>query len=239
MSEELTPSPGPSTRGSLTHTTARGFAYMLVQSGGTALINFGGFIILGWLLFEQDFGLYALTMTIAAMAALIERIGINTILVRRYRKYARWANPALWMSLSIGMISGLVMAVAAPLGERFYGAEGLTGLILVVAPSLPLIAVAAVPEARLQAQLRFRLLAAIRFGLLSGMMLLTIIFALLDFGPYSFVIPRPIMQALRLIVLWWVARPPVRWSPQLRRWRHMLTDSAMLTIFNASMFVQT
>jgi PST family polysaccharide transporter len=212
---------------------------MLVQSGGTALINFGGFIILGWLLFEQDFGLYALTMTIAAMAALIERIGINTILVRRYRKYARWANPALWMSLSIGMISGLVMAVAAPLGERFYGAEGLTGLILVVAPSLPLIAVAAVPEARLQAQLRFRLLAAIRFGLLSGMMLLTIIFALLDFGPYSFVIPRPIMQALRLIVLWWVARPPVRWSPQLRRWRHMLTDSAMLTIFNASMFVQT
>jgi PST family polysaccharide transporter len=223
---------------SLTHKTTRGYAYMLAQAIGTALVNLGGFIVLGWLLLEQDFGLYALAMTIAAAAALIERIGITTILVRRYRRFDRWANPALWMSVAIGIAAGAVMAAVAPLGERFYEAEGLTGLILVVALSMPLIAVSGVPEARLQAQLRFRLLATIRFGLLAGIMLLTILFALLDFGPYSFVIPRPIMQAIRLIILWWVARPPVRWSPQLRRWRYMLTDAVMLGIFNASTFVQ-
>ncbi|MHC4986303.1 MAG: oligosaccharide flippase family protein [Planctomycetota bacterium] len=210
---------------------------MLAQACGAALVNLGGFIALGWLLFEKDFGLYALTTTIAMAAALIQRIGIDTILVRRYRKFATWANPALWMSLGIGLTSAALMAAAAPVGERLYGEEGLAGLVLVVATSMPLIAVCAVPEARLQAQLRFRLLAAIRFGLLAGIMLLTIVFALLDFEAYSFVIPRPIMQAVRLVVVWWVAKPPIRWRLQVRRWRYMLTDAAMLAIFNTSNYV--
>jgi PST family polysaccharide transporter len=107
----------------------------------------------------------------------------------------------------------------------------------VLALSMPLNAVCIVPFASLQAQLRFPLLAAIQFGQLAGMMILTIVFALLDFGAYSFVLPRPIMQAVRLAILWWVARPPFRWSPQLRRWRYMIVDAAILFTSHASMFV--
>jgi PST family polysaccharide transporter len=211
---------------------------MLAQTLGGQLVNLIGFIVLGWLLFEEDFGLYALTVTIGAAAGLIQRTGLVTILVRRYRKFDRWANAALWMSLVLGLVSAALMVVAAPIGERLYGEEGLAGLILVLALSVPLNAVCAVPEARLQAQLRFRLLATLRFAWLAGTMALTILFALLEFGAYSFVLPRPIMQAGRLAVLWWITRPRIRWSLHLRRWRYMLTDVVMLTTFNVSVFVQ-
>jgi PST family polysaccharide transporter len=210
---------------------------MLAQAIGSQLINVGGYVVLGWLLLEGDFGLFALAMTVAEAAALLERIGINAILVRRYRGYTRWANPALWISLTIGLFAGAAMAAAAPLAGLIYGKKELVGLTLILALTLPLDAVCAVPEARIRAELRFRLLAAVRFSFLTGWMLLTILFAALEFGAYSFVLPRPILQAARLVFVWWIARPPVRWSPQFRRWRYMLTDAAHLGLFNASNFL--
>ena len=81
MSDDSGQPAQPRASESLTHKTARGYAYMLAQTLGTQLVNFVGFIVLGWLLFEKDFGLYALTTTVAAAAALVQRTGLMTILV--------------------------------------------------------------------------------------------------------------------------------------------------------------
>ena len=52
------------------------------------------------------------------------------------------------------------MAAAAPLAGLIYGKEELVGLTLILALTLPLDAVCAVPEARIRAELRFGLPAA-------------------------------------------------------------------------------
>jgi len=233
------PSDPPTAAATLTQRTSRGYAYMLAQTFGAQAVTVGGYVALGWLLFEEDFGLYALTTTISTGAELVQRVGLRTILIHRKRHFDRWGNAAFWMSLCLGLAAALAMALLAPIAalDWFYGEPRLPGLILVLALCMPFRAMTIVPESRLMADLRFRYLAGTRLLVVVTMMALTILFAALGFGPYSFVIPFPIVEALRLAVLWRAAAPRIRLDLHLRRWRYMVGDSAVLFVANFSQYV--
>lgn len=234
MTNTTTPSTGPR---SLTDKTARGFVFMFTQTVGLQFVNLAGFVILGWLLIEEDFGLFALTTTIRGVAALIQQVGFRAILIQRQKEFERWGNPAFWMALALGLASSMIMFLGAPLGRLVYDEPRLPGLIMILALAMPFISVSAVAEAKLEAEMRFKLLASIQFIWTAGIMVFTVILAALDFGAYSFVIPIPFMQACRLAAAWWFARPRICFSLQFHEWRYLVGDMAMLTTSNAANFV--
>jgi O-antigen/teichoic acid export membrane protein len=78
--------------------------------------------------------------------------------------------------------------------------------------------------------LRFQTLATINLIFFTLQNLLTVIFAALKFGPYSFVWPMTISVTITMLIYWWWVRPPFAWRPQVRRWKYMLSDSTSLLI---------
>jgi O-antigen/teichoic acid export membrane protein len=86
----------------------------------------------------------------------------------------------------------------------------------------------AVPRAQLGRDLRFRFLAALNFTSNTLRMALTVFFAAIGFGPYSFILPVPLTAFAVAAFMWWWVRPA--WSPRLhtRRWRYLVGDSTRL-----------
>jgi PST family polysaccharide transporter len=224
MSEPKVDAPDTPLSKSLTHQTADGFLWMLAQTFGSKIFSFATQIVLARLLAPRDFGLVALTYTVVALVAVIRNTGLQQILVQRQRRFGLWANSAFWLELTIGLTTAVTVAVAAPIAAAVYHNKNLIGLILVVASATPLSAWFVVPSAKLMIDMRFRALAATSIGYNLAAMGLSVTLAALGFGAYSFVIPLPVAAVLRNIWLWRLARPPVSWRPQFRRWRFLVGD---------------
>lgn len=207
---------------------ARGFIWTLLQTLGSKTVNVASQIVLAWLLEPAHFGLVSMAYTVSSLANVIQQAGLREVLIQRQDHAQRWSNPAFWMALGFGALASAVMVAAAPLAASAYGAPQVKGMVWILATWPPLNALANVPLAHLQASLRFRLVTLITFGASSFQWVLTIFFALLGFGAYSFVLPWPLVGIARLAALWIAARPPIRLNPQWRRWRYLLTGSLLV-----------
>ncbi len=234
------PSPqSPGRTASLSHRTAQGFVWMVLQTGGAQVFSFVAYIALGWLLHEEQFGLYATTAAIGVGAATAHKWGLRQLIVHRNKRFDVWANPAFWFALALGFVSSLIMVAIAPFADWIFGTDGLTGLILVLAITMPFTSISEVPEARIQANMRFRLLALVRFWMVTGTIGLTVLFAWIGWDVYSFVIARVIVAVSRASIVYGVIRPKIRLRPQIRRWRYMISDGARLVVSHVSRYITT
>jgi O-antigen/teichoic acid export membrane protein len=206
----------------------RGFAWSMSQTVLSKAIATVGQIVLARLLMPQDFGLVSLALTVAAFAGLVRDGGLSQVLVQRQAEFGRWVNPAFWMSMGMGLLSALLMAVAAPFAGRLYGAPVVVNLILILAVASPIQAMATVSGARLQAAMRFRELSALGLGTSLLTVGLNVGFALAGFGPYSFVIPQVIVAVLRLAAVCWLAPPTVLRNWEVAKWPSLMRDTGLL-----------
>jgi O-antigen/teichoic acid export membrane protein len=212
--------------------TARGFAWMVSQTVASRIVSAAGQVAMAWFLLPDDYGAVGLAFTIAAFASLVQQAGFKEILVQRFNHFSRWANAAFWMSLSYGMLSGLLMVGAAlavpllpPVAQRY---PELPGLLLALAAAAPLTTLSTVPMARLQAELRFGTLATIVFASATATTVLSVLLAWGGLGPQSVVLPRALVALAQAMVLFLVCGFPARATPQWRRWRFLAGDSLLL-----------
>jgi O-antigen/teichoic acid export membrane protein len=171
-------------------------------------------------------------------SGLIQQAGLRETLIHRQRTYHLWANTAFWMSVGLGLVGGVVTAAAAYPAALLLHDMRLFKMLLFLAAVAPLMSLDQVAEAKLQNQLRFGLLASVNWAVAVVQLGLTVLFAWMLpplYKAYAFVLPRPVIAVSRLTVLWWAARPPVRWTYQFHRWRFMLGDSA--TLFTSNLFL--
>jgi O-antigen/teichoic acid export membrane protein len=211
---------------SLTDRTAHGFALMVGQGLAGKLVSIVSQVILAWLLAPEIWGLIGLTYTLTFFGDQIRSMGIQQVLVHRHKRYRKWANAAFWMSTTTAACGAIVVVLAARPVAMLYGEPALVGLVLVLALKTQIHGLSTVPEARLQIDLRFGTLAAAALLLVIVQAVLTVLFAWWGFGAYSFVWPQVIAHAVRTAAFWWITRPPVRWSLEVRRWRYMFGDAA-------------
>ncbi len=218
--------------GSLTDRTSRAAVWVSAQMLFTKVASLLSQILLAKFLLKEDFGLYALAMTVYSFAALLHQAGIQEVLIKRQRAFRVWANAAFWMSLATGVLACLVTIAFAPVAVGFYAnvqrpAE-LTRLIMVISGVFPLAAAGAVSRARLQIDLRFRELAVI--GTINMLLDLTlkVVLAWLGFGAFSFGYAMVVVSAVYLGMSLYLAPVRLRWTPQLRRWRYLVGDGLMV-----------
>lgn len=195
---------------------------------GNKVLNVVGFILLAYLLDLEDWGLAGMTYTVVFFANLIQQAGLREVLIRREARFARWATPGFWMATTFGVVAGLFMVAIAPVAAKLYAEPRVAGLVLIVALTGPLNGLGLVPTVQLQTQLRFRLIAILAFCFQALQIVLSVVFAWQGFGAYSFILPMPIIALLRTVIFWAIARPPLRWHPQLKRWRYLIGDTGMM-----------
>jgi O-antigen/teichoic acid export membrane protein len=228
------PAPAPkvarraATAESLSGKAARGFVWLMLQTGASKLVSFGSEILLARWLSKEDFGLRADALTVLAFAALLQDYGINQVLIHRHRQFRLWANAAFWASIAIALAGAVAMTIASPFIARGYGSGALIGMVLILAVRSPVNAIGTVSYAKLQIDLRYRALAIIGFLAICVTAVSSIACAKFGLRAYSFIWPLLIAAAVRSAMLCWAAPPPVRRQLQVRRWRYLTGQSGVL-----------
>jgi O-antigen/teichoic acid export membrane protein len=211
-----TPDPAPVGPTDLGRVAVRGAAWMAGQTVGTRLVTLAGQLVLAWLLEPRHFGLISLAYTVTSFANLIQLGGVRSVLLHRHRRFDRWAGPAFWLTLALGLTAGLGILAAAPLAAWMYGSPRLIPLLAVLALVSPMDAMTTVPIARLQGQMRFRLLATLPLAVVTLNMAMTVALAAAGFGAMSFVLPQPITGATSLAAWWTLSGSPRPGRPRVR-----------------------
>jgi lipopolysaccharide exporter len=209
----------------------RGFSWMFLVSVWGKVQGTLVQVALAWFLSKEDFGQIGLAYTVTAFANVVVNPGLSSVLVQRARNLRYWSTPAFWMSLTCGILGAALMLAAAPIGAQMYGAPNLVGLVTVLAIAAPIGSLGMLPNALLTGQLKFKFLALLTLGagILTG--LLTVLLAALDFGAYSFVLPRPIVNTAQTLAAWIAARPKVRMKPQFRRWKYLVGNAGWMLVY--------
>ncbi len=222
------PTAAPGGTPHLTERSVGGVVWMVLQTLASKGVGVIGQIILARLLTPRDFGLVGLAYAAAALPNILRKSGIPQMLVQKQHTLARWATAAFWMEVVLGIGAAILMLLAAPYAAMAFHAPKLIAIMEILAPGVAITALFAVPTARLTQDMRFRELAIIGFGYNVLAMLLSILLATLGWGVYSFVIPLPVVGALRAIALWLAAPMRIRLAPQFRRWPHLIGGSSLL-----------
>src|SRR5665213_1872176 len=206
-----------------------GIIWVGLQSIAARLTGIVGQVILArFLLSAADFGLIGLSLTFSTFGLLFQQSGIREVLVQRQRGFNRWSNAAFWMSLALGIFGGAATLACAPGAARIFKQPRLLGLLVVVAATLPVNALAVVPIAKLQKELQFKRLSAVMAGEAVALTLLTILFAYIGWGPYCVVAAQLAVAFLRLPFLWTLERITVSRSLDFHYWRFLFGDSVMV-----------
>lgn len=216
---------------------ARGFTFMLAQGLGTRVLSLACQVALARILAPEDWGVVAVAMALATFANLFQLIGVREVLVARQRKFAVWANAGFWMMTIVGWATAGLVAAIAPLVARAYHNPEIMGVMMVIGVSIPIGSMGVVAEARLQAQLRFKTLAGIVAVWATLNPILTVAFAAMGLGPYSFVLPSVIVNTVRAAMAHRAARLPLRMDPQFRRWRYLLGTSVLFFFTGLTLLV--
>lgn len=203
---------------------ARGFLVNFGVLTALKVVNVLAQFILAWLLIPEDFGLFGMTTAAISIITLLRRAGLRDVLVHRGRKLDLWATSAFWLSVICGVVTSLLLVAVAPLAAWVFDEPRVVWLILIMAPVPLLDSVGTVAESYLQRDMRFGAIGKADLVSQSGINVGMILLAALGLGAYSFVLPRPLMQLVRAGMLIRAAKPPLRWKPQVRRWRYLLGD---------------
>ncbi|MGC8623685.1 MAG: oligosaccharide flippase family protein [Phycisphaerae bacterium] len=224
--------PKPSTAdGATPHLTRRSVGsavWMVLQTLASKAFGIVGQIILARLLTPHDFGLVGLAYAAGSIPNILRKSGMPQILVQKQRTFARWATAAFWMEIALGLAAGLLMLLAAPYAAMVFHAPRLIPIMEIIAPGVAITALFAIPTARLTKDMRFRELAMIGLGYNLTAMVLSIVLAATGWGVYSFVIPLPVVGALRAVALWIAAPTHIGLEPHFNRWPKLFSDSGLL-----------
>jgi O-antigen/teichoic acid export membrane protein len=215
-----------------------GMTWMAISAVLTRGITFAAQILLGRLLDPKDFAIYGTATSVAGFLMVCRDMATGYIIVQRGREnYEQNAGIAFWLGFTYDMVVlAVTIAVAPWLGERNHS-DKLPAMLMVMALSLPLGAVANVLYARLRLDLQFKAFSWITTFSAMARQIAMIAFAYAGFQHMSFAWPAVLCLVVDCVGLWWVTRDAV-WlrSPRLSQWGGWMKDAIWLMFTSLANF---
>ena len=213
--------------GSLGRAVGHGFSWLSFSLFAGRAFGVVAQLILGRLLSDEDFGEFAIVVSVASLVRVFLDGGVPQVLIQRGdSEFRRLAGPGFWLSALFGFTAGCGLAAASPLLARFYDDPHLTPLLLIVAASLPLGAPSAMMRAALRVDLRFKALALIALGWFAVRHFGSVGLALVGFGAMSLVLPLLFNVLFEWAAAYWATRmKPWRAPLGIAEWPGLLRDS--------------
>lgn len=212
----------------LTSKSIGGAVWFAIQTLAVKASTLVSQFILAYLLVPDDFGLIAVAIAVAAVAGTLFRHGLAQVLVERAPHTHTLAKNSFWLSMAMGAAATVLMAGSAPLVARLVGESEVRNLIWILALTIPIQAASVSPRSRLLSDLEFGKVARINGAQIVLRSALTVAFAWLGLGAYSFAVAEPVASAVEL----WLYRrhhPLEVHAPSDRSaWRALSRDTAYL-----------
>jgi PST family polysaccharide transporter len=233
------PAAGPVVRTeAMGHKVGGGMTWMTASAVVTRFATFLAQILLGKLLFPEDFAIYGTATAIAGFLMVCRDLATGSIIVQRGREnYEQNAGIAFWLGFTYDMaVVVLTLLLAWPIA-RLCGAMDLAPMLVVMALTLPFGAVANVLYSKLRLELKFKAFSAITT--ISGFLrqVSMVLFAWAGFGHMSFAWPALVCIVVDCICLWWYTGDAV-WmrSPRVSQWSGWIRDAFWLMFTSLANF---
>ncbi|GHT43327.1 hypothetical protein FACS189438_0280 [Bacteroidia bacterium] len=211
---------------SITQKLFSGVIWTVTQTAATKIISFVAQIVLAWILVPSDFGKISLTYTVTNIGLLLQNFGLTDVLISRGKSFYTYLSLARSLSLLTGVICTVVTLLLGMGGSFLYHDWKIMSLVAIYSCAIPFNALSLVASSKLSIDIKFKYISLIAIFSLLLTQGLTIVFALLGFGVYSFVISPVIVALLRCGILHYIAKVSISFIFTLRRWWLLVSKSA-------------
>lgn len=186
----------------LTEEAASATVWSAMEIASRYGVQFVVTIVLARLLSPSDFGLIAMLLVFTSLGSTLANGGFGIALIQRQRPSVDDETTVFIFTMASSLLAGGCLWLAAPLIASFYAQPSLQPLSHFMAITLPIAALAAVPDALLTMQLDFkaRARAEIAASLTSGAV--AICLAWKGYGAWSLAWQILIASSLRTVLLW-------------------------------------
>ncbi|EJD6539827.1 TPA: lipopolysaccharide biosynthesis protein [Providencia rettgeri] len=160
--------------------------------------------ILGLLFFAKyltpnDFGLVAISTVIINFVNIIREIGTSAAIIHKEKLNESLKNTLFWTNLVIGLLLFILVWLLSPFFALFFNNDNLKLLIPIIAISLPISNLSSVSQALLERECQFKNVAKIEVFSSIISLILSVIAAINNFGPYSIAIQILVYSSLSSI----------------------------------------
>lgn len=172
--------------------------------------------VLARLLTPGDFGVVSAALVVTGLSAIVSQLGVGPALVQRPELEQRHLDTGFTISVSLGLVLGVVVWMSASLTATFLSVDKAAPVLRVLSWTFPIASVSTVARSLLSRELQFRWLANIQilsYGL--GYGLVGIAGALLGYGVWALVAAQVTQTAVRSAIL--VVKRPPRLRPVIDR----------------------
>lgn len=203
----------------LAHRTLHAFRWSLIGEAAGRAIPPLTFALLALLLVPEDFGVLAAATVIISLCTVFAEAGLGKAVVQTSSDAFRSASTALWISLVLGSLATLLLALLSPLVAMFFRDPRIGDVVRALSLQCLLSGLTAIPSALLQRELRFKALAASRLAGAIVSMLVALPLALRGAGYWALVAAALTGQLTQLSTAWIASgwRPGPGLSPPDRR----------------------
>ncbi|GAA4675492.1 oligosaccharide flippase family protein [Phytohabitans rumicis] len=180
--------------------------------------NLGLGIILARLLAPEDFGAFAVALTLQNVLLALADLGLSADLIRTGDIEGRAAT-ATTLTTASGAVFALVMCLAAGPFANAMGSPGATSVVQVISLTLVLAGMSCVPYAIMQRDFRQPEQTALGLIALVLDMVITVSLVLAGLGAMALAISRVITQSTTTAVQFWMVRmrPKFGWDRNIAR----------------------
>lgn len=213
----------PPANESLLRRAGRAAAWTFFGNWAALAGNLVSVVIMARLLGPETFGVFGLALVVVAIPEVICSGALNDVLIQRRDLHRGHVNGVTWLSLALAVLFTGTIVALAPAAAALFDAPSLTPVLRVFSVALILSALASIPAALLQRDLRFREITSVDVAGTAAAAAVGIGVALAGGGVWSFVWMELTRRALRLIMF----AAHARWAPSFTvRWRHVTDLSA-------------
>lgn len=205
----------------------RGFSWLTLSIVAGKVLGAVTQLLLGRWISDAQFGDIAIMMSIAAVVKVFQDGGVPQVLVQRgAAAFEKSMGAAFWLSMTLAVVAGILLAASAPVVAMIYEAPALTGLLWVVALSLPLGGVSTFLRAKLRVDLRFRTIAYVAIFWFLIRHSSTIGLAWAGFGTMSLAIPLVIVAVYEAFADYYATRiKPWKLPFGVDQWPELISSS--------------
>lgn len=184
-------------------------------SGGkfvSLFLQFGITIFLVRALTPQDFGYLAMAMVFIGFAQKFNDFGFGSALVQQKTIRMHHTSSVFWINLVLGLLTGVIFWVLAPLISGFYGEPELYDIIQILSIIFLINATEFVPNALLQRQMRFDKLVKVEIISVAVSGAIAIYMAFTGWGVWSLIAQLLVKSFTSSFLCWFF----VRWLPRFQ-----------------------
>lgn len=202
-------------------------ASSLVAKGGSFIAQ----IVLGWILLEEEFGLYAIALSVTSFIQVLKDGGTRKVLIQRgERGFDRLCADVYWIAMISNTAAAAILAALAVPAGMLYDEPMLVPMLLVMSLGTLLGTPDAMHTAALNARMEYRKLSKHQAASALIRHASTILLAVLGLGAMSLAWP----WVIRSLAGWVIGRAmtgalPVWRRPRLRVWPKLVCTTLWMT----------